>query len=53
MLKTLCEIPAPSGEEEKLKEFIISELKDSIDLYFEDSSSREFHSIDFDFAISL
>lgn len=37
MLKTLCEIPAPSGGEEKLKEFIISELKDSIDLYFEDS----------------
>lgn len=37
MIKKLCEIPSPSGDEEKMKEFIVNELSRFADLYFEDS----------------
>ena len=37
MIKNLCEISSPSGGEEKIKEFIISELEEFTDIFFEDS----------------
>ena len=36
MIKNLCEIPSPSGEEKNIKEFIRNELKDFTDSYYED-----------------
>ena len=37
MLKKLCEISSPASGEEKIKEFIINELKDYTDSYYTDS----------------
>jgi len=37
MIKRICEIPSPSGGEERLKEFIVNELENFTDLYFEDT----------------
>ena len=37
MIKRICEIASPSGGEERLKEFIVNELENFTDLYFEDT----------------
>lgn len=36
-LENLCNISSPCGEEKKIKEFLISELKEYTDSYFEDN----------------
>ncbi len=37
MIKNLCEIPSPAGEEHKIKKVIIDELKSFTDSYYEDT----------------
>ena len=35
--ENICSIASPCGEEEKIKEFLISELEECTDSYFEDN----------------